>query len=138
MAGVLIIAAASAVLMVIHLFRVETVTAVGNPLIPIFASRLMIAAARLTLLFAGVFVVLSILVHMRRGQWLTAVGPFKVSEAARRLAARYEETRKKLRAANARNRELAGTVDDLHTTVKTLRNQVRRLEDLLERGRPGG
>ncbi|MDX6489881.1 MAG: hypothetical protein QOD43_126 [Gaiellaceae bacterium] len=84
MAVVIVLALAAAVVMVYRTLSGSQVPG-KNPLTTIFASRLMIATARLAILAFGLFVVLSVLVHMRRGQWLTAAGPFKVTLAARTL-----------------------------------------------------
>jgi hypothetical protein len=43
-------------------------------------ARLLLVAAVLVLAVGGVFVVSSILVRMRKGQWLRRAGPFEIGE----------------------------------------------------------
>ncbi|HEV2790622.1 MAG TPA: hypothetical protein VGV69_04915 [Solirubrobacterales bacterium] len=45
----------------------------------VLASRAVVAAIRLAIIFAGVFVVLSVIALIARGQWLTRIGPVQVS-----------------------------------------------------------
>jgi hypothetical protein len=46
----------------------------------VLASRAVIAAIRLAIIFAGVFVVVSVVALIARRQWLTKVGPVEVSD----------------------------------------------------------
>jgi hypothetical protein len=47
----------------------------------VLASRAVIAAIRLAIIFAGAFVVASVVALVRQERWLTRVGPVQVSEA---------------------------------------------------------
>ena len=100
----------------------------SDPLAEIFGSRLMIAASRLAILFIGIYVVVSVIIHMRRGQWLTAAGPFKVSEATRALVESASEQAEEVDVAQQE-------VERLRTTVSDLTRQLRTVEALLERAR---
>jgi ABC-type protease/lipase transport system fused ATPase/permease subunit len=46
----------------------------------VLASRAVMASIRLAIIFAGVYVVVSVVALITRGQWLTRVGPVEVSE----------------------------------------------------------
>jgi hypothetical protein len=48
----------------------------------IFAVRLLVVFAALVLSVGGVFMISSIVVRMRNGDWLKRIGPFEVSETA--------------------------------------------------------
>jgi hypothetical protein len=124
--GVTLLVLFGAVATVVKLFSQGEPRAVGNPLETIFQSRVMIGAARLTLLAAALYVALSVLSHIRRGQWLTGAGPFKVSEAARTLRDEAAERRDELKQALAEN-------ERLRTRVSTITNEVRTLEAVLAR-----
>lgn len=112
--------------MFVRLYLDGTVQPNGNPLRVIFASRLMLGGARLAILFVGVYIMVSILVHMRRGQWLTGAGPLKVSEAARRLTSNVSEQDERFTAAQ-------GEVERLRATISDLTTQLRVAEGLLDR-----
>jgi hypothetical protein len=47
----------------------------------IFASRTIVGAARIVVLFGGAYIVASVVVLISRGQFLTKVGPIEVSES---------------------------------------------------------
>ena len=46
----------------------------------VLASRAVVAAIRLAIIFAGAFVVVSVVALISQGRWLTRVGPVQVSE----------------------------------------------------------
>jgi hypothetical protein len=46
----------------------------------VLGSRAVVAAIRLAIIFAGVYVVVSVVALIARGQWLTKIGPVEVSE----------------------------------------------------------
>lgn len=48
----------------------------------IFTARLLLLAGAIVAAFAATYVMSSIVVRMRRGQWLRRTGPFEVSEEA--------------------------------------------------------
>jgi len=109
------------VAMMIQTWRGGTIPPDGNPLKAIFASRLMVAAARMAFLFAGVYIAISILVLMRRGQWLTAAGPFKVSDAIRGITERSQHRRERIAKLEAENARLRKELQD----VAKLLNQAQ-------------
>jgi hypothetical protein len=107
-----------------------------NPLNAIFRSRLMITAARLAILATGLFIVLSILMHIRRGQWLTAAGPLKVSESVRRLSETVTQRTEQMRLALDENERLRGTISQLTTELRTSQNLLQKAQAELRRTGP--
>lgn len=120
--------------MIVLLYTEGTTRSVGNPLELIFESRLMVGAARLAILAFGLYVVLSVLMHMRRGQWLTGAGPFKVSEAARTTRDVAEERGDELRQALVENERLRASVSTLTQNVRTLETVLEKAQTELQKG----
>lgn len=137
MTAIILLTAAGAFVMLLHLYWGGHIRQNSNPFVALFASRLMVAAARLAILFVGIFIVLSILMHMRRGQWLTAAGPFKVQGAARRLAADYTQRNAQLRVSRMENERLKARVSDLTREVRTLEQLLQQAQTQLRRTPPG-
>lgn len=48
----------------------------------IWAARLLLVSAAAVLAFGGVFIVISIGIRMKNGEWLRRAGPFEISETA--------------------------------------------------------
>jgi ABC-type multidrug transport system fused ATPase/permease subunit len=72
----------------------------------VLASRSVVAAIRLAIIFAGVFVVISVVALIARRQWLTRVGPLQVSEQVSDIDAENQRLKESLE--NARE-----TIDNL-------------------------
>jgi hypothetical protein len=68
----------------------------------VLGSRAVVAAIRLAVIFAGVFVVISVVALTARGQWLTRVGPVQVSEPAATVDAEGQQLEKSLAQAQER------------------------------------
>lgn len=66
----------------------------------ILASRAVVAATRIAIVFAAIFVVLSVVALIARRQWLTRVGPVEVSGEVAVLAAEKSRLEKELQRAN--------------------------------------
>lgn len=131
MAILIVLAIFSAGAMVVKTYASETPLN-QNPISSIFASRLMVTSARLAILAVGLYLVLSVLTHMRRGQWLTAAGPFKVSESLQRLTTRFKERGEQIRLLLGQNDRLRTRVnqltDDLRSKERFLADAQRRLQ----------
>jgi hypothetical protein len=52
----------------------------------LWAARLLLVSAAGVLAFGGIFIVISIGIRMRNGEWLRRAGPFEISEAATGVA----------------------------------------------------
>jgi hypothetical protein len=131
---VILAAVVGGTLMVIKMYAGVGNFSGSSPLTEIFASRLMVAASRLAILFLGVYVVVSVIVHMRRGQWLTAAGPFRVSEAARKLFESASEQEEQVDAAEQEVTRLRTTVSDLTTQLRTAESLLQRAQTKLREG----
>lgn len=81
----------------------------------VLASRAVVAAIRLAIIFAAAFVVVSVVALIARGQWLTRVGPVQVSEQVSDI--------------DAENRRLTKSLDSTREVVDNLR------QDLVETNR---
>lgn len=79
----------------------------------ILASRAVVAAIRIAIVFAGIFVVLSVIALIARRQWLTRVGPLEVSDRVSELKAENQRLGRSLKYAEQAigdlEQELAGT-----------------------------
>ena len=64
------------------------------------ASKAVVAAIRIAIIFAALFVVLSVLALIVRRQWLTRVGPVEVSDRVFGLSAENQRLEERLADAN--------------------------------------
>jgi hypothetical protein len=76
----------------------------------VLASRAVVAAIRLAIIFAAAFVVVSVVALIARGQWLTRVGPVQVSEQVSDI--------------DAENRRLTKSLDSTREVVDNLRQDM--------------
>jgi hypothetical protein len=68
----------------------------------VLGSRAVVAAVRLAIIFAGTFVVVSVIALIARGQWLTRVGPVQVSEQVSGLDAENQRLQESLETPEKR------------------------------------
>jgi len=66
----------------------------------ILASRAVVAAIRITLIFAAIFVVLSVAALTTQRRWLVRVGPLEVSDRVSNLDAESRRLEKEIEEAN--------------------------------------
>jgi hypothetical protein len=85
----------------------------------VLGSRAVVAAIRLAVIFAGIYVVVSVGALMARRQWLIKVGPLEVSE-------RVSEMRGDIR-------RVEGLLEKTDETVDSMRQAVGSVDSLLER-----
>jgi ABC-type protease/lipase transport system fused ATPase/permease subunit len=81
----------------------------------VLASRAVVAAIRLAIIFAAVFIVVSVVALIGRGQWLIRVGPVQVSEQVSDI--------------DAENQRLRASLDNAQEIIDDLR------QDLIKTGR---
>lgn len=105
----------------------------SNPFRVVFASRFMIGAVRLALIFLGVFLIVSILIHMRQGRWLTAAGPFKVLESVKRLTERVDEQAEDLAESRGETERLRTLVGELSTELRTTQVLLSKAQEQLKK-----
>lgn len=82
----------------------------------VIASRAVIAAIRISLVFAALFVVLSVTALIAQRRWLTRVGPVEVS------------------GLDAENQRLKEEMAIAEQTIEKLRSQVVYWQQLVDRG----
>jgi len=89
----------------------------------LWAARLLLVSAAGVLAFGGIFIVLSIGIRMRNGEWLRRAGPFEISELDlhktgdevdfwRRAALRSREEAVDLRELLEQSKDLIGDLHD--------------------------
>jgi hypothetical protein len=85
----------------------------------LWAARLLLVSAAAVLAFGGIFIVLSIGIRMKNGEWLRRAGPFEISEGALGQA---EEAGDFWRQSSITR----------HEEILNLRDQLRRSEEIIE------
>jgi hypothetical protein len=85
----------------------------------LWAARLLLVSAAGVLAFGGIFIVVSIGIRMKNGEWLRRAGPFEISEGP--LHETEDETDFWKRAALASEEEAFG-----------LRERIRQSEELIK------
>ncbi|HEV2790487.1 MAG TPA: hypothetical protein VGV69_04230 [Solirubrobacterales bacterium] len=85
----------------------------------LWAARLLLVSAAGVLAFGGIFIVLSIGIRMKNGEWLRRAGPFEISEGTPEQA---EDEVAFWRRATLANRE----------EIVSLRQRLKRSEELLD------
>lgn len=69
----------------------------------VLASRSVVAGIRLAIIFAGAFVVVSVVALIARGQWLTRVGPVQVSEQVSDIDSENKRLKSRLKTRGKRS-----------------------------------
>jgi hypothetical protein len=85
----------------------------------VLGSRAVVAAIRVAIIFAGVFVVASVVALSSRGQWLTRVGPVHVSE--------------RVATVDAESQRLEGELAQSDADIDKLRQEIAVIDRLLNR-----
>jgi hypothetical protein len=88
--GLLAVAAVAAALLVKGLYPVDLPESRNPDFIDnvfdnrgvVWAARLLLVSAAAVLAFGGVFIVLSVGIRMKNGEWLRRAGPFEISEGS--------------------------------------------------------
>ena len=85
----------------------------------ILGSRAVVAAVRLAVISAGVFVVSSVVALTARGQWLTRVGPVQVAEQVSDM--------------DAERQEFAKALERTDEIIDNLKQDLARTDDIIDR-----
>jgi hypothetical protein len=115
----------------------------SDPLNNLLSSRAVIIPARIVLVFLALYVVISIVALIYRGQWIVRAGPIQASEAVRTIDREKDHLRAELKTAKddaakwedsydrlAKEQEaLKRTSDEL---AEQLSDHVTRIEDALK------
>lgn len=91
----------------------------------LWAARLLLVSAAGVLAFGGIFIVLSIGIRMRNGEWLRRAGPFEISEGP--LSQAEERVSFWRRAARASQGEAASLREHLRQSEELIRIFARML-----------
>lgn len=84
----------------------------------VLGSRAVVAAIRLAIIFAGVFIVLSVVALIAKGQWLVRVGPVQVSEQVSDL--------------DSENQRLKESLENARETIDNLKGDLAESNILLD------
>jgi hypothetical protein len=87
----------------------------------VLASRAVVAAIRLAIIFAGAFVIASVVALISQGRWLTRVGPVQVSEKIETVDAESQHLQRSL----AISRE---TVDNLERDLAISNSMIDQMK----------
>lgn len=83
----------------------------------ILASRAVVVAIRIAVVFAAAFLVLSVVALIARRQWLTRVGPVEVSRRVSDLEEENRRLEEELEISDSINEDLKGKVAYSHQVV---------------------
>jgi hypothetical protein len=87
----------------------------------IWAARLLLVSAAAVLAFGGVFIVVSMVIRMKNGEWLRRAGPFEVSESTTGLVeGRVELWREAALAGEEKVTELTEMLDRSDEVIERL------------------
>jgi hypothetical protein len=99
----------------------------------IWAARLLLVSAAAVLAFGGVFIVVSIVIRMRNGEWLRRAGPFEVTEGTvGEMEGRVELWREVATAGEEKVTELTEMLDRSDEVIERLSTALidgRRADD---------
>jgi uncharacterized protein YlxW (UPF0749 family) len=84
----------------------------------VLASRAVVVAIRVAIVFAALFVVLSVVALIARRQWLTRVGPVGVSE--------------RVFSARDSRQQLIDSVQDAQKRIETLKRELAKTDRVLD------
>lgn len=119
----IVIGAIVVVVMALHLYPNElAVKKEPGVLDNVFASRIVVAAIRAVILFAAIYVVLSMVILGWRGHWITTF-----------LGVQTGKVEQSVTGLNAEVERLTDALKDAKDTIRTLENDLRDTTEELER-----
>lgn len=88
-------------------------------------ARLLLVSAAVVLAVGGVFIVVSIAIRMKNGEWLRKAGPFEVSEmAVSEIESQIEKWRRAAEAGQEEVAELTERIKDSDELIEQLHNEL--------------
>jgi hypothetical protein len=117
-----------AVVVGIRVFEGGEIDPGEDPIDNIFSSRAVIAAIRIAILFAALYVTVSAIALIAARRWPSQVGPLQISESARRLQQESEDLRRLVEKAG---REVGDLQTELMEANRVIDRQQENLEALL-------
>ena len=134
-----IVVIALVALIAINAFDAGEIDADEDPINNLFSSRAVIIPARIVLVFVALYVVISVVALIYRGQWIVKAGPVEASEAVRTLDRDQDHLRAELKNAKENAEKWERQYEEQTTELEGLKRlsdeQTRRLEII--RGRIG-
>jgi len=91
----------------------------------VLGSRAVVAAIRLAVIFAGIFVIVSVVALIARGQWLTRVGPVHVSERVSDVEAENRRLEKLLEKTDETVEDMRQATGEGHGMLKQMNQDPR-------------
>lgn len=93
----------------------------------IWAARLLLVSAAAVLAFGGVFIVVSIGIRMKQGEWLRRAGPFEVSETTvGEIEGQLDQWRSTAMARQEKVIELTERLDESDELIEGLHASLER------------
>src|SRR5205823_6627625 len=101
------------------------------PINEILASRIVVGGIRIAILFAIAYVIVSMIALTVRRQWLTGIGPLRVSEAARGVEAERDYLAQQLTFAGQEIESLQAQLGDSLEALEQSQADLHEVLDLL-------
>jgi hypothetical protein len=90
----------------------------------ILAARLLLVSAVVVLAFGGIFIVISVGIRMRNGDWLRRAGPFEISEStAHEVQGQVAFWRRTAQAAQQQIDSLSKQLDHADAQIRQVKSQ---------------
>lgn len=93
----------------------------------ILAARLLLVSAAVVLAVGGVFIVLSVAIRMKKGEWLRKAGPFEIAETeVSHIESQIERWREAAEAGEEEVEELTKRIEDSDELMKQLKERPQQ------------
>lgn len=94
----------------------------------ILAARLLLVSAAVVLAMGGVFIIASMIIRMKNGEWLKRAGPFEIGESALTdIESQIERWRKAAKAGEEEVSELSGRIQVSDELITELQDEIEKL-----------
>ena len=94
----------------------------------ILAARLLLVSAAVVLAMGGVFIIVSMIIRMKNGEWLKRAGPFEIGESELTdIESQIERWRKAAKAGEEEVLELSGRIQVSDELIKELQDEIEKL-----------
>ena len=93
----------------------------------VLAARLLLVSAAVVLAFGGIYIVLSVAIRMKKGEWLRKAGPFEIAETeVSNIESQIEKWRAAAEAGEEEVDELTKRIEDSDELIKQLKKPRRK------------
>jgi hypothetical protein len=114
-----------AVVIAVRLFEAGAISPDASPIDQIFASRIVVFAIRVAILFAALYGIVSAVALIVQRRWPSQVGPLQISEGVRALRNERDDLRHLLGLARQE-------IEGLQAALKNANEDIDRYRDDLE------